>query len=487
MLIQVLRRSAAVASGQATLLVAVLAWCTGCSANPWLGAEIKREGPAPDAAALIQASIDAQGGQAAFDRVSCAMHSGAIGIPQLGWSGTFTVWQKKPRMVLQEAEINGVGQFITGTDGQLGWNISSNAGVKLMSQVELDHFVKTSGIGVTRGIADGCEGAVVTRLVSFAGQAAWEVALNCPEGRRTAWINAATNLPVGFAIAPVASNSVIPMVVYMDDWMDFEGLRLPRYVASRSSGITIEMRKMVSSTAAIGDERFAPPPAVCSIAGIPLPALQSPKQSAASPTIVARSASVPLGTGFFVNGKGLVVTSDHVIDGASEVVVIDSIGKSWEAKVLQRAPAVDIAVLKIDGTPPGSIAFADSSQVALGQQVFTIGFPMSSQLGVSPKYTEGTISSTSGPSDFADAFQISVPVQHGNSGGPIADFRGNVVGIVRSGVRGDLWQNVSWAVKANLAAALLPKSELETQDDANDREAAIQRVSRAVCRIEGKK
>lgn len=483
---RVLRYATRLAVSLNALLLTALAWCAGCSANPWLGNEIKHEGPPPDASALIQSSLDAQGGKAAFDRVECAMHSGTIGIPQLGWSGTFTIWQKKPRMVLQEAEINGVGQFTSGTDGQAGWNISKQAGVKLMSQVELDHFVKTSGIGATIAIADGCDGAVVTRLVTFAGQAAWEVMLDCPEGRRTAWFNAATSLPIGFAITPIASNEAIPMVVYMDDWTDFEGLRIPRYVASRSSGITLEMRKMVSSSEVIGDDRFAPPPSVYALKGAPPPATPASQQVQASPLPVARSAPTPLGTGFFVNSKGLVVTADHVVGGASDLVVIDADGKEWKAKVLQRSPSVDVAVLQIDGAPPGWISFDDSSRLALGQQVFTVGFPLSSRLGVSPKYTEGTVSSTSGPSDYADAFQISVPIQPGNSGGPIADFRGRVLGIVRAGLRGSLAENVGWGVKGNLAAALLPAASIEEQAAATDREDAILRVTRAVCRIENR-
>lgn len=466
------------------LLALAIAICAGCSANPWLGAEIKHEGSLPDAAVLIDQCIRAQGGSEAPANIQSAMHSGTVAVPQLGLSGTFTIWQRNSSMVLLEGEINGLGRFQSGTNGSIGWNIAQQTGVKLMSPVELDHFLLTNQIGASTNIAKGCDGATVTRMVFFAGQPTWEVTLACPEGRRTIWISTASSLPIGFAITPVAQNTVLPMVGYMDDWKDFEGLRMPRYVATRSGWFTVELRTMFSSAVPIGEGRFEPPAAVCALAGLPPPTPPNSQARAGTGTSSGSRVIGGQGTGFFVNDKGVLITADHVIDDAATIKVIDANGNEWSAKVLQRASSIDLAVLQIDGVPPGAIAFADSSQLGLGQPIFTVGFPLANELGNSPKYTDGTVSSTKGPADDAQAFQISIPVQHGNSGGPIADQLGRVVGVVSFGLRGTSVENVSWGVKGNLASALLSPADQQTQDDAGSREEAIQRVTRAVCRIE---
>jgi hypothetical protein len=78
--------------------IAVIA-STGCSSNPWLGPEIKHAGPLPDATTLINECIRAQGGSDAAGNITSAMHSGTVVVPQLGLSGTFTIWQRNPRMV----------------------------------------------------------------------------------------------------------------------------------------------------------------------------------------------------------------------------------------------------------------------------------------------------------------------------------------------------------------------------------------------------
>lgn len=124
--------------------------------------------------------------------------------------------------------------------------------------------------------------------------------------------------------------------------------------------------------------------------------------------------------------------------------------------------ANDLAVLKLaEGTFP-ALPVAPSRAVRLGQVVATIGFPNVGIQGFSPKVTKGEISSLSGIGDDPRAWQISVPVQPGNSGGALLDEAGNVVGVVLSklGLKamkatGDIPQNVNYAVKSTYALALL--------------------------------
>ena len=169
------------------------------------------------------------------------------------------------------------------------------------------------------------------------------------------------------------------------------------------------------------------------------------------------------GTGFFVSPNGLLVTAAHVVQGASGVWVSvkDDI---WPASVVKLDSANDVAVLRVDA--PGPMPFltlADSATVRMGTDVFTVGFPNIQIQGVSPKLTRGEISSMTGIQDDPRFFQISVPVQPGNSGGPLLNLHGRVVGIVVSRLddrftlfaSGALPQNVNYAIKSSYVRALL--------------------------------
>ena len=110
--------------------------------------------------------------------------------------------------------------------------------------------------------------------------------------------------------------------------------------------------------------------------------------------------------------------------------------------------------MKVEGkfTP---IPLASSKDVNLGTKVFTIGYPKASLQGESAKFTEGSVSSLSGMRDDPKHFQISVPVQPGNSGGPLIDEYGNIVGVIVSQLLGDRVQNVNYAIKSDKLTAFL--------------------------------
>jgi S1-C subfamily serine protease len=132
------------------------------------------------------------------------------------------------------------------------------------------------------------------------------------------------------------------------------------------------------------------------------------------------------------------------------------------AQVLRIDEANDLAVLKITHNVLTALPIASSRSIRLGQDVATIGFPNVDMQGFSPKVTKGEISSQSGYGDDPRTWQISVPVQTGNSGGPLLDDNGNLIGVViaklglnAAKATGDLPQNVSYAVKSSYALALL--------------------------------
>jgi len=167
------------------------------------------------------------------------------------------------------------------------------------------------------------------------------------------------------------------------------------------------------------------------------------------------------GTGMFIHSDGLILTAEHIISDATEIEV-QTVSGRLPATAVFRDTAMDIAVLKAArGGPFSTLPVASSFEVAVGDRVFTIGFPNVALQGTEPKYTEGTISSLSGPGNTPRYFQISVPLQPGNSGGPLVDERGNVVGMVNArlndiaalAMSGMLPQNVNYAVKS---AFILP-------------------------------
>lgn len=167
------------------------------------------------------------------------------------------------------------------------------------------------------------------------------------------------------------------------------------------------------------------------------------------------------GSGVEITTDGLILTAAHVVSGATQVDVVTSSGKK-SAQIVQVDAANDVALLKCDGHfQPLSVS--SSKAVELGQTVFTIGFPNVGLQGISPKLTKGEISSLKGYQDDPREWQISVPVQPGNSGGPLFDEEGNVIGVVQSKLNavkmanatGDVPENVGYAIKSDYILPLL--------------------------------
>lgn len=167
------------------------------------------------------------------------------------------------------------------------------------------------------------------------------------------------------------------------------------------------------------------------------------------------------GTGFLITRSGYLLTCYHVIEGA-ESIHIQINGKTYQAEVIQLDRHNDLALLNITG-PFSALAFSDSRSAKLGEIVFTIGFPNPSTQGANPKLTKGEISSLTGYQDDPRLYQVSVPVQLGNSGGPLVNEQSEVCGVVVSSldaktafrITGAIPQNVNYAVKSTYALALL--------------------------------
>jgi len=187
------------------------------------------------------------------------------------------------------------------------------------------------------------------------------------------------------------------------------------------------------------------------------------KVIAAKKTLKKEKELVYIGTSWPVR-DGYVVTNYHVIAKSTKLKLILTNGKTLSAKVATFDKANDIALLTVDDIQklPPALPIA-SHPAGIGSKVFTIGYPHLVVMGSKPKLTNGIISSVSGMADDPRTYQISVPIQSGNSGGPLVNMHGQVVGIVTSKLNavsmfkwtGDLPENVNYAIKAPYLKALL--------------------------------
>lgn len=182
-------------------------------------------------------------------------------------------------------------------------------------------------------------------------------------------------------------------------------------------------------------------------------------------------ADASLGTAWTI-APGFVVTNNHVILGSTAIVLISTSGEQLQAWPVIRDELNDLALLEVSDSNklPAALPLANS-QTKLGSQVFTIGFPRVDILGATPKVSDGLISGVRGLRSDPRSYQTTVYIQPGNSGGPLLNMKGEVVGVVKSmvGIRDEtsgkvvLLQNASSAIKVDCLKeliAMLPRPDL---------------------------
>ena len=174
------------------------------------------------------------------------------------------------------------------------------------------------------------------------------------------------------------------------------------------------------------------------------------------------------GTGFMFSSSDYVITSYHVVHGSKSISVRLTNGERIDATIAVKDTNNDIAILKLSKSPTSRqniITLGDSTSVKTGDRVFTYGFPLVDLLGhQEPRYSEGFVNSLSGISNDPRLFQVSIPIQPGNSGGPIFNEKGELIGIATSSIDsvqtqkvfGATPQNVNFAIKSSYINSLLP-------------------------------
>ena len=166
------------------------------------------------------------------------------------------------------------------------------------------------------------------------------------------------------------------------------------------------------------------------------------------------------GTGFAISNEGHIVTNYHVIDSAKQISVqLSKVGiqKQYNAEIILEDKDNDLAIIQIKDSNFDSmkdIPYSFKENISkMGTKVFTLGYPLIGSMGESVKLTDGLISSKTGFQGDISSYQISVPVQPGNSGGPLFDFEGNLIGVVNA--KHQNTDNVSYAIKSGVLKNLV--------------------------------
>lgn len=190
----------------------------------------------------------------------------------------------------------------------------------------------------------------------------------------------------------------------------------------------------------------------------------------------------PRGSCFAMSKDGYFGTNNHVIKKTKNIEITlfeNKVQHSYKASIVSQDENNDVAILKISDTSFkgfDSIPYKLGDAQSMGERVFTIGYPMTTIMGSNMKYTDGSISSLTGIKDDVRFYQISVPVQPGNSGGPLFTYDGLMIGITTSEINskkiGIDFQNVNYAIKSSYMINLI-KMLPETPEIINVRDSKL--------------
>ncbi len=180
-----------------------------------------------------------------------------------------------------------------------------------------------------------------------------------------------------------------------------------------------------------------------------------------SPPKTARSS----GSGYFVTKQGHIATNAHVVEGCRTINVVGH----GSARVLKADTNNDLAIVRVETNQKHSVATFRPIPVRRGEEVYVLGFPFAAILGNNLTISEGIVSSPAGIGGDVRNFSLSAPVQPGNSGGPVLDASGTVIGTVVAKldamktleVAGSLPENINFAVQGNLMATLMASANLD--------------------------
>lgn len=204
------------------------------------------------------------------------------------------------------------------------------------------------------------------------------------------------------------------------------------------------------------------------------------------------------GTGFVIGAEGWLLTCAHVI-GAERQATITLAGERLLADVVQTDVKADLALLKLRTPLPAGAAVLGLREAArpavMGEDVFTIGYPLSALLGNSARMSKGLLSATAGLRDDPRQLQVSAEIQPGNSGGPLLDREGRVLGVINQTINpaavakatgGALPQNINFAIKVAPVRAFVASAHAAALAalDQPPAQASLEQAAKAVAKVQ---
>jgi S1-C subfamily serine protease len=200
------------------------------------------------------------------------------------------------------------------------------------------------------------------------------------------------------------------------------------------------------------------------------------------PDEVKPKISASSGTGFAVNTDGYFLTNEHVVKDC-DVQGLFYAGKPRKLEIIAKDDKLDLAILK-----SSSLKIIDylrfSPTLATGQEIYAFGYPFLGELSKEIKVTDGIVSSLAGLKNNPSRIQITAPMQPGNSGGPVVDDKGLVIGVAVAGLAGEDVQNVNFAIKKDNVLAYLSRNrvafEVETNASSQQTPDIVDKMKEAV-------
>jgi V8-like Glu-specific endopeptidase len=181
---------------------------------------------------------------------------------------------------------------------------------------------------------------------------------------------------------------------------------------------------------------------------------------------------IATGTGFVIN-KYYVVTAEHVLENCNAITVRHG-HQEIDAQTAARDASNDLGLIRLQKSIGNTAKLRGGKRIRLGEMVANYGYPLFGQLSTSATITEGNINNLSGPGNDSTVLQFDAPTQPGNSGGPLLDSSGNVVGVAIKGLSkkyadatGHIAQNVNFAVKSNIVENFLQSNNIPFQTAAS--------------------
>jgi S1-C subfamily serine protease len=179
---------------------------------------------------------------------------------------------------------------------------------------------------------------------------------------------------------------------------------------------------------------------------------------------------VSSGSGFSVSGSGHVITNNHVIEGCNQVRIHQQ-GSTFDSRLIYQDPVNDLALLHGSFVPSGVFGINRGNPSIL-QEIYVSGYPFGEQVSTSIKVTKGIISSLSGVANNISNIQIDAALQPGNSGGPIFDDKGNIVGVAVAKLDfkvaiknwGTIPENTNFGVKSSVVVNILESNGINIQE-----------------------